>query len=132
MTAGRRRRTGGPRRERGPAGDYYGNGRLFVTLYYPKLVARSVERDGSVWEKFGWWADGPTAMLVISGRRLDRPAPPLRSRVHAGWPANEEPFRGTAFWSSGIGFPTAGCWRVTGRSGRTSLTFVVRVVKPAK
>jgi len=115
-----------------PGATRHGSRGLFVALYYPRLVARRVEPDGSVWEKFPWWADGPTALLEISGRRLDRAAPPLQARVQPGWPANPQPFRGTAFWSSAIRFPTAGCWSVTGRSGRASLTFVVQVVKRAK
>jgi hypothetical protein len=50
----------------------------------------------------------------------------LRARTNRGWP--ETPFaevRGGRFWSSAVYFPTEGCWRVTGRVGATSLTFVV-------
>ena len=35
----------------------------------------------------------------------------------------------TGFDASGVTFPTEGCWQVTGRVGRTALTFVTFVIK---
>ena len=60
--------------------------------------------------------------LEISGRLLDDPAPPLRAVVPAGYGR-------LGFQSSGVSFPSEGCWKLTGRVGSTALTFVVSVVK---
>lgn len=114
---------------------YLGNGELFTLLYYPQLdaAARNLQPDGSIGEKFGWWADSRfVGDLRIAGRRLDAPAPPLRARTQAASP--ETPFRGSGFWTAAIYFPTPGCWEVTGSlvdgSGETgpSLRFVIDVV----
>lgn len=83
----------------------------------------SLGRGGSTSAKFPWWwgGSGPKPRLTITGERLDGLAAPLRLD---GTPGSGEP----DFWASGIVFPTAGCWRVTGAAGDASLTFVVRVV----
>jgi hypothetical protein len=81
----------------------------------------TVNPDGSIWVKLGWWRGVP-GRLVISGRRLDASAPPLRADVPDGY--------GTlGFQATGLTFPTLGCWRVVGRIGRAHLTFVVRVTR---
>jgi hypothetical protein len=102
----------------------YGNGSLWVGGLWPDGViagAQFVEADGSVGIKFGWWraVDGE---LKINGRRLDAPAPPLRADIPSGYG-----LRG--FQSSGVHFPTEGCWEVTGAVGTTMLTFVTFVTK---
>jgi hypothetical protein len=76
----------------------------------------SVEEDGSIGWKLGWWkqVSGP---LTITGRRLDGPAPPLRAGVPSGYGI-------TGFQASGVYFPTEGCWEVTGRVGTTTLTLL--------
>jgi hypothetical protein len=57
--------------------------------------------------------------------------PPLRAEINGGMPETLfAEVAGGRFWSSGIYFPTEGCWQVTGRVGGTSLTFVVLVAKP--
>jgi hypothetical protein len=75
--------------------------------------------DGSVSWKLGWWriAAGP---LLITGRRLDGPAPALRAHV-------PDRYGSAGFQASGVDFPTDGCWEVTGRVGDASLIFVVLV-----
>ncbi len=109
----------------------YGNASLRVSLWPKgKLVAgplpdgaiwASIEPDGSIVAKLGWWR-GVAGKLVIGGRRLDASAPPLRAHVPDGYGA-------TGFQATGITFSTAGCWKVTGRVGSASLAFVVLVVK---
>ena len=104
----------------------YGNGKLWVGGLGEDGVIRAgrhfVTRDGGVEWKLGWWREVP-GRLEISGRRIDAPAPPVRSRVPAGYGR-------TGFQSSGVLFPTDGCWRLTGRVGQTALTFVVSVTAP--
>jgi hypothetical protein len=82
-----------------------------------------VGSDGSIRTKFPWWWGGPgiKPRLNITGRRLDRPASPLRLEAR---PGSGEP----DFWASGIIFPTDGCWKVTGRAGDAALSFVVQVI----
>lgn len=80
-----------------------------------------VARDGSVSVKFPWFRRAAGVPLHITGRRIDAPASPARARVPNGYRAN--------FQASSITFPTAGCWKVTGRVGGRSLTFVTLVVK---
>jgi hypothetical protein len=112
------------------AGPYwYGNGKLFTPLWPHGVILadpRFINPDGSTWMKFPWWGVGvPHKLLTIRGQRLDGPSRPLRARVQWGQP---EGFRGS-FWSSGLTFPRAGCWQVTGRVGKVRLTFVTLVRK---
>jgi hypothetical protein len=76
-----------------------------------------VEPDGTLGMKFPWWR-GVRGDLVIQGRRLDGDAPPLRASIPRGYGP-------TGFQSTGLLFPTAGCWEVTGRVADERLTFVV-------
>lgn len=114
------------------AGFNYGNARLRAHLYWPRgiLVAGTlpdggsmavINPDGSIRLKLGWWR-GARGKLVISGRRLDASAPPLRASVPEGYGPQ-------GFVPSGLTFPTVGCWRVVGKQGTASLAFVVKVTK---
>ncbi len=109
----------------------YGNAVIRVALV-PKnghLVAgrltgggerATINEDGSIDAKFGWWRAG-SGRIRISGRRLDAHAPPLRAHVPAGY--------SRGFQATGLNFPTTGCWRVTGRYAGASLTFTMLVSK---
>lgn len=109
----------------------YGNSCLRVSLWRRgRLVAgilpdggamAIINSDGSISAKLGWWRGVP-GMLAITGRRLDASAARLRADVPRGYGA-------WGFQPSGLTFPTIGCWRVDGRVGRASLTFVVKVTK---
>jgi N-acetylmuramoyl-L-alanine amidase len=82
-----------------------------------------VRADGAVAVKFPWWGrQGATDPLMISGRRLDQPASPLRVDTP---PGSGSP----GFWASRIIFPTEGCWSITGRAQAGTLTFTVHVMK---
>jgi hypothetical protein len=121
----------GPPGER-PSPQYQGNGALW-TMLPPDGIDNggTPEPDGSTSQKYPWWTVGTSGELTIQGRRVDAWAAPLRARINSGVP--ETPFAeiaGGRFWSSGILFPTGGCWQVTGRVGGTSLTFVVFMANP--
>ncbi len=115
----------------GPAGFNYGNARLRAHLYWPRgrLTAgilpdggsmATIQKDGSIWAKVGWWV-ATADTLVVTGRRLDARARPLRASVPYGY--------GVGFIPVGLTFPTTGCWRVAGRAGAALLAFVVEVTK---
>jgi hypothetical protein len=111
----------------------YGNARIRVNLNWTDGVLRAgplpgggsiatINPDGSISAKLGWWR-GVRGAFSIAGRRLDRTAPPLRVSLHrAGYPL-------IGFIPSGLTFPTSGCWRVTATQGVGRLTFVVLVTK---
>ena len=69
--------------------------------------------------KFAWWrlAHGD---LVIATRRLDATTVALAADVPGG-------YGDIGFQVSGLNFPTAGCWQLTGTVGGKTLTFVVNV-----
>jgi hypothetical protein len=107
-----------------------GNGRLATSAYsVVEASPRTLRPNGSISEKF-WWYGARNLVgqqLRISGTRLDRPARPLSARVNEGAIEGVPQVR---FWSSGITFPTPGCWKVVGRVGAVRLAFVVRVATP--
>jgi hypothetical protein len=80
-----------------------------------------VEPDGWLGWKLGWWRIA-SGTLAITGRRLDASAPPLRAFVPDGYGL-------TGFQSTGVSFPTQGCWEVTGAVGAATLTFVMFVLR---
>jgi hypothetical protein len=98
----------------------HGNGSIWVGLWSANVVVWDAEPDGSVSAKFGWWR-GVAGKLRIDGHRLDAQASPLTAHVPDG-------YGDSGFQSTGITFPTEGCWRVTGRVGDASLTFVTLVL----
>jgi len=100
--------------------EFHGNGSIWVGVWDANVVVWKADADGSVTAKFGWWRAVP-GKLRIEGRRLDGAAPPLVGHVPDG-------YGDSGFQSSGITFPTAGCWQVTGRVGDASLTFVTLVL----
>jgi hypothetical protein len=109
----------------------YGNASIAVALNPPtgKLIAgrlpsggwrATINADGSIDAKYGWWRAGD-GEITITGRRIDAPAAPLKANVPNGY--------GSGFQATGLTFPTTGCWRVTGRFKRAQLTFTVLVTK---
>jgi hypothetical protein len=105
-----------------PNPDYHGNGSLWTSLWPEGRIVTTkedVRRNGSIAMKFPWWR-GVEGELTITGRNLDGPAPPVRAEIPRG-------YGDTGFQASGVLFPTAGCWRVTGKVGEARLTFVALV-----
>ena len=81
---------------------------------------RFLQRDGSIGMKFGWWRI-ISGTLAITGRRLDAQGPPPGASVPSGYGSE-------GFQSSGVFFPSEGCWEVTGTVGGSELTFVTFVL----
>ena len=105
-------------------GSAYGNGSLWVGALWPDgiviITPDNVDSDGRLGMKFGWYRL-TSGELTITGRRLDAPAP-------LAW-GQTSGYGLTGFNASGVIFPTAGCWQVTGHVGRAALTFVTFVIK---
>jgi hypothetical protein len=103
----------------------YGSSRLWVTLP-PAGVLRVQENqpdDGLFGTKIGWIPDRARNLtLTVSGRRLDAPGRMRVLGVSWGYSSN-----GKGSWASAVAFPEGGCWRITGRAGPTTLSYVVRV-----
>ena len=109
----------------------FGNGSIAVALNPPDghLVAgrlpgggvrATINADGSIDAKYGWWRAGD-GRIAINGRRLDARAAALRATVPSGY--------GSGFQATGVTFATTGCWRVTGTFGHARVSFVVLVTK---
>jgi hypothetical protein len=82
----------------------------------------TIQPDGSIHTKVGWWR-GVSGELMITGRRLDASAPPLRAS------SSSIGYGPSGFQPSGLVFPTVGCWKVVGTLRRAELAFVVKVTK---
>ena len=99
-----------------PASEFFhGNGTLWTVLWPDgKVLITSDDQvrasDGALTMKFPWWR-GIAGPLSITGRRLDAPSPPLQAMIPEGYGE-------IGIQASGLIFPTAGCWEVTGRGGR--------------
>jgi len=81
----------------------------------------TVAGDGSIHAKVGWWRGRP-GNVQITIRRYNNTGPSTRTRGPNGYGE-------TGFQPSILTFPTTGCWRVTGKVGRSQISFVVRVSK---
>jgi hypothetical protein len=103
----------------------HGNGVLWVWLEPGGILfpQEGVEKDGTLRVNFSWWRAVP-GKFSITGRRLDAPAPPLRSSP------NDDSAGPFGFTPGYLYFPTEGYWEITGRiDGHPSLTFVAHVIK---
>jgi hypothetical protein len=114
-----------------------GNGKLWATLP-PEGVfwITPSSKNSLLWTRVHWWK-GIRGRLTIEGKRLDGPAGPLqvgeeiisyRRLVHVPVDPNR-----TGNQSTGVIFPSEGCWKITGKIDDVSaseLTFVVEVRVP--
>ena len=111
---------------RGPDGRH-GNGFLSTRLLRGGVILGRREQDGSISHKVGWLPSGiggPRSVLVVRGRRLDAPSPPLRVLgVNWGYASN-----GQGGWASAVRFPKPGCWKIRARVRDVTLSFVAKVV----
>ena len=68
-----------------------------------------------------YWVRPQGTELVISGRRMDATAPPIRAHIPCCYP--------TGFQIVALHFPTPGCWEVKAEAGESRLRFVTHVVE---
>jgi hypothetical protein len=109
-------------------------------FWYGSSSLWTAVRQNGVWEalphnpegytqKVFWWRDGyigghePEPMVIVTGERLDAPAPPL----HASEATNASASDIGSAMLVGVDLPTLGCWKITGQYKKTELSFVVWV-----
>lgn len=107
----------------------YGNELLWTSLWMWGEGAIHVPNEahlrpnGRVIELNWAWFRYVPGKLTIEGHHLDAPAEPMTASVPDGYGE-------AGVQVSGITFPSAGCWEITGRLGDDSLTFVIEVLYP--
>lgn len=110
---------------------WFGSDRIWTALPVTGTwrLGHYTPNDPSFRQKLQFWRQGydphadPRPNLTVTGKRLDSPAAPLQSdgKGNGSWTERD------SFIMTGINFPTAGCWQVTGRYEDDELTFVVWV-----
>jgi len=111
-----------PSQGRDPNG--YRVGQLWVELwpYGVTLVGKAdVTTTGGLSVKIPWYRHG-RGRLTITATRLDEKAPPAQANVPPGYGLS-------GFQSSGVTFPSEGCWKITGTAGTARLTFVTIILR---
>jgi hypothetical protein len=110
----------------------YGTQRLWTFLPRDGVLRLRREANGTLSDKLAWIPDRDRGLdLAVSGRRLDRPGRLRVLGVNWGYSST-----GKGSWASAVVFPAPGCWRITGRAGLptlsyvkpTTLSYVVKVV----
>ena len=96
------------------------NGRIVAGRLPGGGTRATIDDDGSIDAKFGWWRAG-NGKIRITGRRVDAPGRLCaRTSRLAMARVSRRP---------GSRSPTTGCWRVTGRYAGAAVTFTVLVTK---
>lgn len=104
----------------GPDAFLYGNDALVVVLPNDATLHPDQPNAGMpISVKFGWWRS-IAGVLIVETRRVDASTAPLAAIAPSG-------YGDRGFQVSGLQFPSAGCWRVTGSVAGRSLDFVVNV-----
>ena len=111
----------------------YGNALLSVsglwpngTVVFEPTGSGFQTKDGALKMKFAWMR-GMQGKIVVTGRRIDAAAPPLKFETNQTNDAQS-----TGFMASYLVFSTPGCWEITAQVGDredSKLTFVMRVEK---
>ena len=111
-------------------GDFwYGSNSLWTAVRQDGIWYGLPRHASGYTQKVFWWRDGyvwteePEPDIIVTGERLDAPAPPLV--VSKGTNAYGSDI-GSAMLV-GVDFPTLGCWRITGNYANAELSFVVWV-----
>jgi len=106
---------------------WYGEEHLWTALQTNGVWEGLPHDQHGYGQKIMWWSslytlkDELEPALVVFGKRLDAQAPPLEFDGATNASAKDI---GDAMLT-GVNFPTAGCWEVTGQYKKSGLTFVV-------
>jgi hypothetical protein len=108
----------------------YGNDWLWTNLYMwsdgPEVIVPDdgrISPDGAINGMKWAWRRYVPGKLTVEGRRLDAPSAPLEAWVPDG-------YGDIGFQVTGLTFPSAGCWEITGTLNGHTLTFVTLVIVP--
>ena len=108
---------------------WYGSNSLWTAVRQDGIWASlPLNPEGYTQKVFYWregyvWTEEPEPALTITAERLDAPAPPFMSSEATNAYASDI---GSAMLS-GVGLPTLGCWKITGKYADAELSFVVWV-----
>jgi len=118
-----------PRYAPSPDSFWYGTDTLWTAVPKTGVWSGLPDNPGGYTQKVFWWREGyswteePEPHLVLMGRRLDATAPPLNASRATN--AFAEDIQSAML--VGVGFPTLGCWELTGRYAGAELSIVVWV-----
>jgi hypothetical protein len=108
---------------------WYGSNSLWTDLPKDGIWYALPHNPEGYTQKVFWWREGyiwneePEPALIVTGERLDAPAPPLIvSRATNAYAGDI----GSAMLV-GVDFPTLGCWKITGIYADAELSFVIWV-----
>lgn len=106
---------------------WFGSEHLWTALHNDGVWSGLPLNPDGYTQKIMWWSSSydlpnePEPALVVTGRRLDAAAPPLRFYGATNAMAKDI---GEAMLT-GVEFPTFGCWEIKGQYKKAGLTFVV-------
>ena len=108
---------------------WYGSNSLWTAVRQNGVWEGLPDNPNGYTQKVFWWSEGyvwneePEPDLIVTGERLDAPAPALivskATNAYAG-------DIGSAMLV-GVDFPTLGCWKISGTYADAELSFVVWV-----
>ena len=108
---------------------WYGSNSLWTAVRQDGVWYGLPHNPSGYTQKVFWWREGyvwteePEPNLIVTGERLDAPAPALIASMGTNAYASDI---GSAMLV-GVDFPTLGCWKITGKYGDAELSFVVWV-----
>jgi hypothetical protein len=108
---------------------WYGSDALWTAVPQDGVWANLPHNPEGYTQKVFWWRRGyswtkePEPQLVVSGGRIDAPAP----RLHVSKATNAYAGDIGSAVLVGVDFPTPGCWEITGHYADAELNFVVMV-----
>jgi len=108
---------------------WYGSEHLWTALNTDGVWSKLPENSDGYGQKIMWWSslyslkDELEPELIVSGRRLDGEAEPLRFYGATNAMADDI---GEAMLT-GVEIPTLGCWEITGQYKESEISFVVWV-----
>lgn len=108
---------------------WYGSNSLWTAVRQDGIWEGLPHNPSGYTQKVFWWREGyvwteePEPDLIVTGERLDAPAPALIASMGTNAYASDI---GSAMLV-GVDFPTLGCWKITGQYADAKLSFVVWV-----